>query len=175
MTVGYEDGFKATWLEGLTALVVLLSSFISVLFMTVLVANKERQTLLYKMMPPKVVKKLQKGKTVVQKYDISTVFFSDVVGFTKLSADLSALDVMDMLNDMYTQFDMLVEKHKLYKVDTIGDAYIVIGGGPDGCSGRTGAERVAQFALDAMKACKNIRAKNVLRCTFEQAWPAVLL
>jgi len=45
-------------------------------------------------------------------------------------------------------------------VDTIGDAYIVIGGGPDNCLGRTGAEKVALFALDAIEVCQGLTAKN---------------
>jgi class 3 adenylate cyclase/sensor domain CHASE-containing protein len=165
MTVGYEDGFAAPWINWLTGLVVALSVLVSVLLLTVLVANKQKKTLLYKMMPPNVIRKLQRGETVVEKYDLSTIFFSDVVGFTKLSAELKPIDVMEMLNEMYSAFDALVEKHKLYKVDTCGDAYIVIGGmkgagnGND-FQGRTGAERVALFALDALEACKGLRAKN---------------
>ena len=120
MNVGYPEGFAAPWLKGLTARVVLLSVAISLLLMTILVAKKDMKVLLYKMMPPMVVKKLRRGETVVQRYDLSTIFFSDIVGFTKMSGGMSPLDVMDMLNDMYSKFDDLVLKHKLYKVETIG-------------------------------------------------------
>ena len=120
MRVGYPDGFAAPWLKGLTALVVILSVAISLLLMTILVAKKDMKVLLYKMMPPMVVKKLRRGETVVQKYDLATIFFSDIVGFTKMSGEMSPLDVMDMLNDMYSKFDDLVLKHKVYKVETIG-------------------------------------------------------
>ena len=113
MNVGYPEGFAAPWLKGLTALVVLLSVAISLLLMTILVAKKDMKVLLYKMMPPMVVKKLRRGETVVQRYDLSTIFFSDIVGFTKMSGGMSPLDVMDMLNDMYSKFDDLVLKHKL--------------------------------------------------------------
>ena len=161
MTVGYEDGFSTPWYKGMIALVVILSFLVAILLMTVLVVSKERQRLLYKMMPPKVVKQLQRGKTVVQKCDVATVFFSDVVGFTKLSSELSPIDVMDMLNEMYSAFDLLVEKHNLYKVETVGDAYMVVAGVPDDAMmGAAGAERMALFALDAIDACKHIRAKN---------------
>ena len=87
---------------------------------------------------------------------------SDVVGFTKLSSELNPIDVMDMLNEMYSAFDALVEKHNLYKVETVGDAYMAVAGIPDSSlSGRVGAERMAMFALDALDACKSIRAKNM--------------
>ena len=72
MTVGYKKGFSAPWLKGLTAGVVLISLFIAILVMTVLVASRERKILLNKMMPPRVVKKLQRGETVVQKCDTAT-------------------------------------------------------------------------------------------------------
>ena len=163
MSVGYPEGFAAPWLKGLTALVVILSVCISVLLMTILVAKKDMAILLYKMMPPMVVKKLRRGETVVQRYDLATVFFSDIVGFTKLSGEMSPLDVMDLLNEMYTKFDELVVKHNVFKVETIGDAYIVIGGGPDNCLGRMGAEKVALFALDAMEVCQTLKAKNGAR------------
>ena len=70
MTVGYSEGFAAPWLKGLTALVVILSVAISLLLMTILVAKKDMKVLLYKMMPPMVVKKLRRGETVVQRYDL---------------------------------------------------------------------------------------------------------
>ena len=117
MTVGYSEGFAAPWLKGLTALVVILSVAISLLLMTILVAKKDMKVLLYKMMPPMVVKKLRRGETVVQRYDLATIFFSDIVGFTKMSGEMSPLEVMDMLNDMYSKFDDLVIKHKVFKVD----------------------------------------------------------
>ena len=84
MTVGYSEGFAAPWLKGLTALVVILSVAISLLLMTILVAKKDMKVLLYKMMPPVVVAKLRRGETVVQRYDLSTIFFSDIVGETSV-------------------------------------------------------------------------------------------
>ena len=84
MSVGYSEGFAAPWLKGLTALVVILSVAISLLLMTILVAKKDMKVLLYKMMPPVVVAKLRRGETVVQRYDLSTIFFSDIVGETSV-------------------------------------------------------------------------------------------
>jgi class 3 adenylate cyclase len=120
MSVGYPEGFAAPWVKGLTALVVILAVAISLLLMTILVAKKDMKVLLYKMMPPVVVKKLRRGETVVQRYDLSTIFFSDIVGFTKMSGEMSPLEVMELLNEMYSKFDDLVIKHKVYKVETIG-------------------------------------------------------
>lgn len=60
---------------------------------------------------------------------------------------------------MYSEFDKLVRKHKIYKVETVGDAFVAIGGGPDKHSGRDGAELVALFAIDAVKFIENYETK----------------
>lgn len=87
-----------------------------------------------------------------------TIFFSDIVGFTTLAGEMSPIEVMSMLNQLYTEFDKLVHKHDVYKVETIGDAYMVLGGAPKKCSGPAGAEKVAKFALDAIKCVHQFRS-----------------
>jgi class 3 adenylate cyclase len=57
-----------------------------------------------------------------------SILFTDIVGFTTISAKSSPLQVLQMLNALYHEFDQLVEKNNLYKVETIGDAYMCIGG-----------------------------------------------
>ena len=67
---------------------------------------------------------------------------------------------MSMLNQLYVKFDKLVEKHNVYKVETIGDAYMVLGGAPNRCSDTEAAQRVALFALDAMETVQTWRPKE---------------
>jgi len=67
---------------------------------------------------------------------------------------------MKMLNDLYMEFDKLVEKHQVYKVETIGDAYMVVGGAPDRVPAPLAAERVALFSIDAINLVKSFRTKD---------------
>ena len=51
---------------------------------------------------------------------IVTIFFSDIVGFTTMAGEMTPIEVMRMLNELYLGFDKLVENHGVYKVETIG-------------------------------------------------------
>ena len=84
------------------------------------------------MLPPKVAERLRKGlKVEPEEYEEVTILFSDIVGFTDLSSKLPPELVMDMLDRLYTKFDGLTKKHNLFKVETIGDAYMAVSGIPE--------------------------------------------
>ena len=160
MRVGYVDGLWPSWDKWMKILVVIIAFTIGTMIMIVLAVRKQYQNLLFSMMPPQIVKRLRKGETIVQMYDKPTIYFSDIVGYTSMSENMTPLEVMTMLNEMYTHFDQLVRKHGIYKVETIGDAYMVIGGGPDGNSSVEGAKRVALFSLDVLKFVRDYRTEQ---------------
>lgn len=63
-------------------------------------------------------------------YDHVVVMFSDIVGFSTMSSTMSAVEVFLMLTNLYYAFDRLVDKFGVYKVETIGDGYMIAAGLP---------------------------------------------
>ncbi|XP_028320227.1 guanylate cyclase soluble subunit alpha-2 [Gouania willdenowi] len=93
--------------------------------------EEKRRTvdLLYSIFPGNVAQKLWQGQPVpARKFDDVTMLFSDIVGFTAVCAQCTPMQVISMLNELYTRFDYQCGILDVYKIETIGDAYCVAGG-----------------------------------------------
>ena len=111
-------------------------------------AIRKSTELLHRMLPPQVANTLAAGQTVAPElFDEITIFFSDIVGFTALSSESTPMEIVTMLNDLYTTFDDVVDQHEVYKVETIGEAYMVISGAPQR-NGKMHAAHIASMALE---------------------------
>ncbi|GBO55277.1 adenylate cyclase [Pseudanabaena sp. lw0831] len=86
------------------------------------------------------------GAIVADAYDEVTVLFADIVNFTEYASAISASDLVNCLNDIFSEFDRLVDLYDLEKIKTIGDSYMAVGGLP--VPSKDHAEAIAEMALE---------------------------
>lgn len=123
-------------------------------------AEREKsEQLLLNILPSPIAGRLKRGENpIVDNFPDVTVLFADLVGFTQLSAQIIASELIGSLNEIFTIFDKLAEQHDLEKIKTIGDSYMVVGGLPTPRSDH--AEAVARMALDMLKGIAKINSRK---------------
>ncbi|XP_062373919.1 guanylate cyclase 2G [Sardina pilchardus] len=127
-----------------------------------LTAEKTRaDKLLSSMLPRYIAEQLMSGQTVApQSYDMVSIFFSDIVGFTSMCSVSSAMEVVALLNDLYTLFDDIITIYDVYKVETIGDAYMVASGLPI-VNGNKHADEISTMALHFLAAIQLFKIRHM--------------
>ncbi|CAO4378661.1 unnamed protein product [Caenorhabditis nigoni] len=123
--------------------------------------KKKSDVLLYRMLPKMVADKLKLGQAVEpETFEQVTIFFSDVVQFTNLAAKCTPLQVVTLLNDLYTIFDGIIEQNDVYKVETIGDGYLCVSGLPHR-NGNEHIRHIAKMALGFLTSLKFFRVQHL--------------
>ncbi|CAP25213.2 Protein CBR-GCY-14 [Caenorhabditis briggsae] len=138
--------------------------------------KKKSDVLLYRMLPKMVADKLKVGQAVEpETFEQVTIFFSDVVQFTTLAGKCTPLQVVTLLNDLYTIFDGIIEQNDVYKVrelitpkffkflyqvETIGDGYLCVSGLPHR-NGNEHIRHIARMALGFLSSLQYFRVQHL--------------
>ena len=117
------------------------------------------ERLLLNILPKPIADQLKQFEgSLAQQFPEATILFADIVGFTPLAAQMSPLELLNLLNQIFSAFDKLAQKHGVEKIKTIGDAYMAASGLPVPTDNH--AEAIAQMALDMQQAIHNFQAQQ---------------
>ena len=127
------------------------------------VEQGKSEQLLLNILPEPIAHQLKEGQqSFAEGYAEATVLFADLVDFTRLSERIPPNKLIAILNEIFSRFDRLTEKHGLEKIKTIGDAYMVVGGLPRPRSDH--AEAIAEMALDMLGEITMFSLERRVRC-----------
>jgi guanylate cyclase len=109
--------------------------------------QEKSERLLLNVLPAVIADRLKnKKQQIAEHFDEVTVLFADVVGFTPMSAGMTPIETVDILNEIFSHFDLLAEKFEVEKIRTIGDGYMVAAGVPKPMTNH--AHAIAQMAIE---------------------------
>jgi adenylate cyclase len=111
------------------------------------IEQQKSDSLLENILPAEIAQILKnENRLIAEFYPDASILFADLVGFTKLTTKMSPIEMVELLNEIYTHFDLLVEKYGLEKIRTIGDNYMVASGVP--ISRPDHAQAILKMAID---------------------------
>ncbi|MGB7057082.1 MAG: adenylate/guanylate cyclase domain-containing protein [Geitlerinemataceae cyanobacterium] len=130
------------------------------------VAEEKSEKLLLNILPAAIVEQLKQnthpdlklGPMIAEQFEAATILFADIVGFTPLSSQMPATELVNLLNHIFSAFDRLAERHGIEKIKTIGDAYMAVGGVP--VPGKDHAKAIAYMALDMQQVIACFQPEN---------------
>jgi len=124
--------------------------------------NEKTEALLANVLPKNTADELMaKGKATKTKYNFVTVLFSDIQGFTQIAEEMNPEVLIDELDKFFFHFDSVVEKYRIEKIKTIGDAYMCAGGIPE--KNRTNPVEVILAALEMQEYMKNLKEASLIQ------------
>ncbi|MCV7226706.1 adenylate/guanylate cyclase domain-containing protein [Mycolicibacterium komossense] len=116
------------------------------------------ETLLSNMLPASIATRLKdptRDRMIADRYDDASILFADIAGFTERASDTAPCDLVAFLDQLYTAFDLLVDRHGLEKVKTSGDSYMVVSGVP--IARPDHLQALAALALDMSEVAATLR------------------
>jgi len=126
-----------------------------------LLANEREKSdhLLLSIFPETIAAQLRNSnQSVADSFDNVTIVFADIVGFTEYASTMSASELVAMLDEIFSEFDALVDKYGIEKIKTIGDAYMAVGGLPDPDAQH--CQKVANMAIEINEIIKTKYAEK---------------
>ncbi|MEM9539546.1 MAG: adenylate/guanylate cyclase domain-containing protein [Cyanobacteria bacterium P01_E01_bin.42] len=121
--------------------------------------REKAEALLLNIFPESIARTLKSDRSAIaQHFESVTILFADLVGFTELSARLSPIELVELLNKIFSHFDRLVGDFGLEKIKTIGDAYMIAAGLP--IPREDHAEAMAEMALAMHQAMESFQQQN---------------
>lgn len=112
----------------------------------------ESEGLLRNILPDRIADQLKSSdEMIADEFPAASILFADIVGFTPLAAGLQPADTVNLLNEVFTGFDNLVQARGLEKIKTIGDAYMVASGVP--IERDDHAQALCELAIDLQEHC----------------------
>lgn len=157
-----KELIDSLYIQAAITTVGLISASIWYAFRLVEKARAETDALLRNILPDSVADRLKArpGELVADSHDEVSVLFSDISGFVALARQLGPKEVVNLLNDIISEFDRLAARHGVEKIKTIGDAYMAVAGLPEPAEDH--AERLARMALDMLSTVERVRAERGL-------------
>ena len=118
--------------------------------------KEKSEKLLLNILPQPIAEQLkQTPGCIADRFEQATILFADITDFTGLASQLSPTELVELLNEIFSSFDQLVDRYNLEKIKTIGDAYMIVGGIPKPCPNH--ATAVADIALEMQQAIHHFR------------------
>lgn len=123
------------------------------------IEKEKSERLLLNILPKAIAERLKQGEhTIAERYAAVTVLFADLMDFTALATTTDPVELVELLNDLFSRFDHLADEHGLEKIKTIGDSYLVVGGLPEPLPNH--AEAVAEMALGMLGAMADLNRER---------------
>lgn len=120
--------------------------------------RQKSEDLLLNILPKSIAERLKEGaKSCAERFDDVSILFADINGFTSLSEKVSAYSLVDLLNEIFSEFDKLTDKYGIEKIKTIGDCYMAAAGVPKKIPNHS--ELICKLAMDMMNEIPNLCKK----------------